>query len=112
MEPSEALPQLTELLQELELAVEDNDLDDIPLIDKDILAIAKQFPAGQRSVELEEQFALVRETYQKIFALLGERRAGLQQKMSKMRDNRGAIAGYKNSLAAGNREVMGNYDAA
>lgn len=112
MEPGEALLQLTELLQELELAVEDNDWDEVALIDKDILVIAKQYPADQRSTELEEQFALVREIYRQVFASSDERRAELQQKMSQMRESRGGISGYKNSLAAGNREVRGMYDAA
>ena len=112
MPPGEALLQLNDLLQELEEAVEENDWDDVALIDKDILVIAKQFPAGQRSAELEALFVQVREIYQDIFVTSGERRAELQKKMSGIRESRGAIAGYKNSLAAGNREVRGMYDAA
>ena len=112
MQPGEAVQQLGELLEELELAVTDNDWDDVALIDKDLVAIAKCFPKETRNPELNEQFARIRETYQRVFALSEERRAELQQKMGKLRENRGAITGYKNSLAAGNREVRGIYDAA
>ena len=112
MQASEAIQQLTGLLEELELAAEDNDWDDVALIDKDIVAIARQFPKEQRNAELAEQFVRVRAVYQDVLELSKERRGELQQKMSQMREKRGAIAGYKNSLAAGNREVRGIYDTA
>lgn len=112
MQPCDAVKQLSDLLEELELAVADNDWDDVGLIDKDLVVIAKSFPKEARSAELNEQFARIREVYQRVFALSEERREELQLKMGKMRENRGGIAGYKNSLAAGNREVRGIYDAA
>lgn len=111
MEQAEAITRLSELHDELEMAARDQDWKDIALIDQDIFAIAKIFSREQRSAKLAEQFNQLRETYQQVIAEAEARREELKAKMHDMRNQRGAIAGYHNVLAASSQNIRSGYDA-
>ena len=111
MEQTEAISRLAELREELRMAAEEQDWKDIALIDQDILAIGNAFPRERRSAELVSQFALMRETYQQVIAQGEARRDELRGKMQGLRSQRGAIAGYQNTLAASQSGSRGSHDA-
>ena len=51
------------------------------------------------------EFKSMKDSYDQIFAESKLRKKELRKELGQMRDKREALDGYKNSLAAGNREL-------
>ena len=110
MEQHKAAKRLAVLREELELATEDHDWSDLTEIDQDIVAIARQFPPEVRGSVLARELAQMRQVYGQVLGLCEQHRHQLRNNMQQLRQRRGGIQGYLNSLAAGNQELRGRHD--
>ncbi|OED41063.1 hypothetical protein ACH42_15005 [Endozoicomonas sp. (ex Bugula neritina AB1)] len=105
MNPETASLRLAELRVEIEAASEAFDWELVAMVDRDIRLLAEAFPQGSRTPALSEQLDAMKVSYGQIFADSKLRKKELRKELGQMRDKREALDGYKNSLAAGNREL-------
>lgn len=103
--PDSAIEKLAELRAEILEASEAFDWDLVATVDGDIRQLAQDFPKDNRSPALEAEFVRMKAGYDTIFSSSQLRKAELKKELGQMRDKREALEGYKNSLAAGNREI-------
>ena len=104
-DPAAARNELDDLRQELIEASEQKDWPLVQEIDDDIRELLLTVQPEWKQAELAEAIAEMKQTYEQIFAQCRVHSKELKDKMESMRSKKGAIEGYKNSLAAGNREL-------
>ena len=91
--------------QELIEASEQKDWPLVQEIDDDIRELLKSVTPEWKELELAEAISGLKQAYEQIFTQCRVRRVELKEKMDAMRSNKDALEGYKNSQAAGNREL-------
>ena len=97
--------ELLTLQEELVEASAQNDWPLVQEIDDDIrLLMETAQPEWKETVLAETMFGL-KQTYERILDRCRVRRDELNSRMAEMRNKKDALAGYKNSQAAGNREL-------
>ena len=105
MHPDQAIVRLIELREDIEDASEDFDWELVTTIDQEVRKLATAFPRESRTPALAREMSTLKACYERIFADSKLRKKELRKELGKMRDKREALDGYKNSLAAGNREI-------
>ena len=97
--------ELLVLQQELIEASEQKDWPLVQEIDDDIRELLMAVTPEWKEAELADTISTLKQTYEQIFAQCRVHRVELKEKMEAMRSNKDALEGYKNSQAAGNREL-------
>ncbi|AMO56402.1 hypothetical protein GZ77_06290 [Endozoicomonas montiporae] len=103
--PAVVREELAVLQQELIEASEQKDWPLVQDIDDDIRELLKAVHPDWKQGELADVIVDMKQTYERIFVQCRQRRVELKEKMEAMRSNKDALEGYKNSQAAGNREL-------
>lgn len=106
--PAAVREELAVLQQELTEASEQKDWPLVQEIDDDIRELLRAVNPEWKQEELSDVISEMKRTYEQIFVQCGQRRLELKEKMEAMRSKKGALEGYKNSQAAGNRELRKN----
>lgn len=102
------IEELSRLQNALEKAADEFDWNQVKEVDLQVRKLVSTLTPEERKGEMAFQLAALKASYKAVLESSEERRAVLQKKMGKLRNNRGAVNGYKTSLAAGNKEVRLN----
>ena len=97
--------ELVALREELVEASEQRNWSLVQEIDDDIRLLLESVLPEVKQSELAGLIVELKQTYQAILTGCGVRRNELQEKMDGMRNKKGALKGYMDSVAAGNREL-------